>query len=297
MPDIYQYTDYRAFLRDYFKEQKAAHPAFSHPFFARKAGIKSTGFVLHVMKGERNLTKPVALNIARAIGLNAAQTGYFEDIISFDQAKTQSDREFYFGRIAAKRKNVKSKALDDRQYEFYSEWYHSVVRELVTVVDKNSDPATLAKLLVPPITPKQAKNSLRLQAELGILKKDGSGRYFQESPFVSGGGPVRNTAIIKFQKEMLEQAKAAWDRFKPEETTMHTTTLCMSEELVERVRQEIRDFKDRLIEIVGNEAKKPERVFHLNLNLFPVTKKVTSPFPLPRGEGKNSAVKLKGMEL
>jgi uncharacterized protein (TIGR02147 family) len=274
MPDIYRYTDYRAFLRDYFAEQKAVNKAFSHLFFARKAGIKSSGFVLHVMKGERNVTRPVALNIARAIGLDPAQTEYFEDLVSFGQVKTQSDREFYFGRITAKRKNVRAKPLDDRQYEFYSAWYHSVIRELITLVDKNNDPSALSKLIVPPITPKQAKNSLKLQAELGILRKGKNGRYRQAAPFVSGGGPVRNTAIVKFQKEMLEHAKAAWDLFKADETTMHTETLCMSGELVDRILQEIRNFKDRLLEIVGNEKKPPERVFHLNLNLFPVTKSI-----------------------
>ena len=272
MPDIYHYIDYRAFLRDYFAEQKAATPSFSHPFFTRKAGIKSIGFVLHVMKGERNLTKSVALGIARAMGLTPAQTEYFEDIVSFDQAKKQSDKEYYLERIAVKRKSVKAKPLNERQYEFYSEWYHSVLRELVTMVDKNSDPVKLAKLIVPPITPKQAKDSLMLQKELGILKKGKKGRYRQDRQFVSAGGPVRNTALIKFQKEMLEHAKSAWDRFKTGEMTMHTVTLCMSEELVERIRQEIREFKERLLEIVGSEKKKPERAFHLNLNLFPVTK-------------------------
>ena len=57
---------------------------------------------VHVMKGQRNLTKPVALNIARAIGLDAARTEYFEDLVSFGQAKTQSDREYYFDGIAGK---------------------------------------------------------------------------------------------------------------------------------------------------------------------------------------------------
>jgi uncharacterized protein (TIGR02147 family) len=274
MPDIYRYTDYRAFLRDYFKEQKAKKPSFGHVIFASKAGIKSTGFILHVMKGERNLTRPVALGIARAMGLTAAQTEYFEDLVSFGQAKLQSDKEYYLERIAAKRKGVKVEALDDQQYEFYSAWHHSVIRELITLVRKNNDPAALAKLLVPAITAKQAKESLELQTELGILKRTGSGRYRQKAPFVSGGGPVRSTAVVKFQKEMLEQAKGAWDRFTAEEATMHTTTLCMSGELVERIRQEIREFKERLMEIVGSEKKKPERVFHLNINLFPVTKSV-----------------------
>jgi uncharacterized protein (TIGR02147 family) len=272
MPDIYHYTDYRAFLRDYFTGQKAKKPSFGHELFASRAGIKSTGFILHVMKGQRNLTRPVALGIARAMGLTAAQTEYFEDLVSFGQAKLQSDREYYLERIAAKRKSVKSEALDDRQYEFYSAWHHSVIRELITILNRNSDPAMLARLLVPAITARQAKESLELQAELGILKKRRNGRYSQAKPFVSGGGPVRSIAVVKFQKEMLEHAKGAWDRFKAEEATMHTATLCMSGDLVDTIRQEIRNFKERLIELVGNEKKKPERVFHLNINLFPVTK-------------------------
>jgi uncharacterized protein (TIGR02147 family) len=273
MPDIYQYTDYRAFLRDYFAERKAANDSFSHQFFARKAGIKSSGFVLHVMKGQRNLTRPVLLNVARAIGLDAGRTEYFEDIVSFDQATTQSDREYYFGRIAAKRKHIKAVSIDDRQYQLYSEWYHCALRELVTLVPKADDPSTLAKLLVPAITSGQVKSSLRLQEELGILKKNKSG-FSQAQPFVSGGGPVRNTALVKYQKEMLAHAMSAWDRFTPAETTMHTATLCMSEDLLDKIRQEIRDFKNRLLELVGSEEKKPERVFHLNINLFPISKAV-----------------------
>ena len=277
MPDIYQYSDYRAFLRDYFKEQKAANPAFSHQFFARKANIKSSGFVLHVMKHERNVTRPVLLNIACAIGLDPAQTEYFEDLMAFDQAKTQSDREFYLGRIAAKRKHVKAKPLDDRQHELYSAWYHPVIRELVNLVEDNADHTAISKLLIPPVTPKQAKNSLRLQKDIGVLAVDRRGKYHQADAFISSGGPVRNTALVKYQKDMLEQAKVAWDRFTTDEITMHTVTLCMSEDLLGTVREEVRAFKNRLLELVGSEQKDPERVFHLNINLFPVTKSMKKP--------------------
>ncbi len=273
MPDIYRYNDYRAFLRDYFTEQKTANPVFSHQYFAQKAGIRSSGFILHVMKGERNLTRPVMLKIARAIGLDTAQTEYFEDLVAFDQAKTQSDREFYLARIAAKRKSVKADPLDDRQYEFYSAWYHPVIRELVTIADDINDYEAISKCLVPPITLKQAKDSLKLLKEIGLITIDKNGRYKQSEQFVSGGGPVRNTALVRYQKDMLEQAKAAWDRFTTEEITMHTVTLCMSEDMFKTVREEVRAFKKRLLELVGSERRNPERVYHLNINLFPVTKK------------------------
>jgi uncharacterized protein (TIGR02147 family) len=274
MPNLYQYTDFRSFLRDYFTEQKAARPGFSHQYFARKAGIKSSGFVLHVMKGERNLTRQVMLGITRALVLDAKQTAYFDDLVSFGQAKNQSDREYYYGRIADRRKRINVNALADKQYAFYSEWHNTVLRELVTIMCDETSPASLAKALIPPIDPKQAKQSLSLMEDLGILKKDKSGKYKQADQFISGGGPLRDTAIVAFQKEMLDQAKNAWDRFSINETTMHTLTLCMSEGLLKRIQQEIREFKERLLSIVGSENKKPERVFHLNINLFPVSKAI-----------------------
>jgi hypothetical protein len=67
--------------------------------------------VLHVIKGERNCTRTVLLKIARAVGLSAHQTAYFEDLVTSDQARTQSDKEFYLGRINEKRRNVKARPL------------------------------------------------------------------------------------------------------------------------------------------------------------------------------------------
>lgn len=276
MPDIFQYVDYRAYLKDYFEESKAKSKVFSHMNFARKAGIKSSGFILHVMKGERNLTRPVLLKVARAIKLNKRETEYFEDLVCFDQAKNQTDKNYYFERIAQTRKSINIKTLDDRQYEFYSAWYHSVLRELITLIKDNRDKKLLSKLLVPSITLRQVQKSLKLQEELRIIKKDKKGRYSQTQSFIAGGGPVRNMAVVNFQRDMLKLALETWERFKNKEISMSTVTMCMSEELVETIRKEIQKFKERILEIVGNEKKKPERVFNLNLNLFPVSKHVDS---------------------
>ena len=272
MKDIYTYTDYRLYVRDYFAAQKEEDTRFSHQVFARKAGIHSSGFVLHVMKGERNLTKPVMLKIARAMELDAVQTDYFDDLVSFDQAKTPGDKEYFFNRIAAKRRSVRVRTLEDRQYEFYSQWYHSVIRELITMTGTTAEAKTLAKLLIPVISPVQFKKSLRLQEELGLLRKLKNGNYEQAESFLEAGGAIRNLALIKYQKEMLQQASKAWERFKSNEIMMNTVTLCMPESMMETVKEEIRNFKRRLFAIAAEEEKKSDRVFHINMNVFPVTK-------------------------
>src|SRR4051794_5482246 len=39
MPDLFAYTDYREFLKDYYEEQKAKDPKFSHRYFTMKVGF------------------------------------------------------------------------------------------------------------------------------------------------------------------------------------------------------------------------------------------------------------------
>jgi len=274
MPDIYHYTDYRAFLRDFFIERKSVNSGFSHQSFARRAQIKSKGFLLHVMQNERNLTKPVLLKVARAIGLTPAETEYFEDLVSFDQAKNTTDKNFYFAKIASRRSTIQCKNLDDLHYAFFSAWYHSVVRELITLVSPNADSAKLAKLLIPPISAAQVRESLKLMLSLGLIKKDGEGNYTQNEPFITAGGPVRNIAIMNFQKSMLALASQAWDYFSENEINMNTLTMTMSDDCIAVINKEIALFKKRLLDLIANEDKKATRVHHLNISFFPVSRRI-----------------------
>jgi hypothetical protein len=43
MPDLYGYIDYRKYLKDYYEEQKARDPKFSHRYFAAYRGQDPQG--------------------------------------------------------------------------------------------------------------------------------------------------------------------------------------------------------------------------------------------------------------
>lgn len=47
---LFSYDDYRKFLQDYFEEQKSQSTAFSHRFFAAKAGFKTSSYCLNVIR-------------------------------------------------------------------------------------------------------------------------------------------------------------------------------------------------------------------------------------------------------
>jgi uncharacterized protein (TIGR02147 family) len=274
MPDIFQYTDYRLFLRDYFEQSKRNNPVFSHQYFARRAGIKSSGFMLHVIKGQRNLTIAVLHKVAHAIGMDASQTGFFELLVHFNQAREQRDKDYYLQQLMEKRRTVKTVRLVDKHYEFWKDWHHSAVREIIPVAGKNATPAGIAKLMVPAQSPAKVKASLKLLAELGLARKRGDGTYEITHQYIEGDNPVHRAAIVAFQRQMLGLAQQAWDNCKPGEVTAHTLTLAMSENLATELRRDIEQFKKKLIEKVIAEKEAPERLYEITMNYFPLSKKI-----------------------
>jgi uncharacterized protein (TIGR02147 family) len=170
------------------------------------------------------------------------------------------------------RKFFSVKKVEDNQYEFYSSWYHSVIRELITFADSNSDAKRLSKALVPEITTIQLKKSLKLLERLNLIKRNKDGLYVQTDQFLVGGGATRTDSIVNFQKEMLQNGLEAWNRFKEKEISMNTMTLCMSEELMPEVVKIIQNCKESIMSLVKAEQKPPERVYQININLFPVSK-------------------------
>ncbi len=274
MQSIFQYTEYRKYIKDYYEEKKQVSKTFSFEVFARKANIGSKGFLHHVMKGDRNLTRPVLLNVAKAMGLSDLETEYFEHLVSFDQAKSQREKDYCYLKILSYRQSVQARSLDDNQYRFYSEWYHSAIREILGVLEVHT-PSEIARALTPPISAGQARESLRLMEELGLIRKELDGRYASTEPFITGTSrSVTKTAISNFQRRMCTLASEVWDRFSEDEFNMGTMTMSVSESLLPKIVEELRACRNRILTMVRDDQRKSTRVYQLNTNLFPLSHKL-----------------------
>lgn len=84
LPSIFDYTSYRAFLRDWLEAKKRIRSKFSHRTFARLAEQKSPSLLLQVMRGDRNLTEATCASFAKALGLVGDEKKHFEDLVLLD---------------------------------------------------------------------------------------------------------------------------------------------------------------------------------------------------------------------
>jgi uncharacterized protein (TIGR02147 family) len=182
---IFEYDDYRIFLKDFFNAKKREKPSFSQRYFAKKVGFNAHNFCTLVIQGKRNLSIDSIQKIISGLGLKGKSGTYFENLVYLNQAKTLDEKEHYFQRAKKIGKKTKFYQLHKDQFFFYEKWYYPVVRELVTLAEWNEDYSVLAKSVRPPISPSEAKEAVELLLNTGMVEKDKNDIYALSNEFVT----------------------------------------------------------------------------------------------------------------
>ncbi len=268
--DLFQYSDYRQFLRDWYHESKKLRGSISFRSLARRAGFKSINFFKLVMEGKRNLTEESLVKVAAGLRLNKQEKDFFRNLVFFNQAKTHEEKDFYYQALLRSRKFSQLKPIEKDQYEYYSTWYHPVIRELVVSKDFDGSAAGLARRLSPPITPAQTEKSIALLEKLGFIQKADDGRWRQASSLVSTGAELSSHLVHNYHKVILDLTKEILDRVPATRRDISTMTLGVVKDRVPELKKKIQDFRQEILKLVSVDAH-PEEVIQLNIQMFPLT--------------------------
>jgi uncharacterized protein (TIGR02147 family) len=270
--DVFAYRDFRAFLRAYYERHKAERQGFSAEDFSKRAGLRSPNYLKLVIDGERNLTPDVAHRFAEACGLRDEAVDYFCALAAFNQAKTARERELHYTKLQSFRRFRAAHRLDAAQSAYHSEWFIPAVFELCARQDFDGDPRWIARTLLPPISPKQAKQALAVLEQLGLLVRGQRGRLEQaESVIETPEGPLGHH-VVQFHRTMMQRAAEALDRVPREDREIAALTMCVSEARMRELKAELEAFRNRLAERYKADPQ-PERVVQVNFQLFPLSRK------------------------
>jgi uncharacterized protein (TIGR02147 family) len=270
MKSIYEYTNYRLFLKDFY-ESKKAESGYTYREFAKDAGMNSTSWLLHLIKGTKNLSADSIIRIAKALKLGKAETGYFEMLVPFTQAKTNSVKDHYFQRMLVLKRKLKVVKISEEQYEYYTKWHHPVIRSLACKMDFGEDYGKLGRCLLPPISDREAKKSVRLLEKLGMISRNAQGRHVLNSAVISTGDEVASLNVINYHKQVSRLAEDAHDLSPKEERDISALTLGIGEEDFHRIKARIQAFRKEIMEM-AQAASDADRVYQLNFQFFPVGK-------------------------
>ena len=271
MISIYEYQNFRLFLSDFLNEKKKQEKGFSQRDILKKMGISSTGFLSNVFSGRNNLTTTQIASLSKVLKLKKAEAAYFESMVLFTQAKTIDEKTTYYSRMVKLHKS-KFKSLKASQLSLFAKWHYAVIRELIYFYEFKGDYKELAKMVDPPISPKEAEEAIMELQKIGLVKQDNEGVYRQKSGIVTTGDEIRSFHVANFIRETMKRAERSLDTTPPEDRDMSVLTLKVSPEKMKQIKTEIQMFRKKILGLVESDHDQ-KQVYQCNINFFPATKK------------------------
>lgn len=268
---VYAYLDYRAFLRDHYVAKKAASRAFSYRAFSKRAGVSSPNYLKLVIEGERSLSPKMAERFAAACGLDADASRYFVHLVTFNQAKSSTERAEAYDKLTGFQRYRQAHKLELAHAAYYSDWYMPAIRELAASAQFREDPEWIADQLVPKVSPLQAQRALETLVELGLLVRGANGRLMQADALVSTGPETRGLHIVAFHRAMTQRAIESIDLVPATERDISSLTLCLGRGGLATLKTRLQRLRRELLELSALETE-PEQVVQVNFQLFPLSR-------------------------
>lgn len=279
-PDnVFEYNDYRAFLRDYYSAKKAAGRGFSYRAFSRWVGVRAPNHLKRVMDGDRNLGLGTARRYAEVIGLEGEQLEYFCDLVSFNQAKTSTTKQASYERLIRFRAYRKAHRLEVQHAQYHAHWYVPAIHEMVVRDDFVLDPAWIAKQLLPAITQQQASAALDVLFALKLIEANEEGTVRQVNQLLSTGPETLGVHIGSYHREMIRRAVESIDLVGGDSRDISSVTLSIPEDGIAQLKELIASFRKQVIDL-ATEGEAADRVVQVNVQLFPLTQRRKGDKPL-----------------
>jgi len=269
-PDVLQYTNYRIFLHDYYVYKKKTSAAFSLRYFADKAGLSSHAHLKLVIDGKRSITKNTVVKMIDGLGLVEERAAYFENLVFFNQAKTDKEKHFYYAQLVKASPRSRLHKMESAQLRIFKEWYHSAILEMVTLKNFNPAPEWVARHLMGKVTPQQAAESLRLLTELGLLVKTANG-YRQQNTLLTTDDEVRDMMVKLYHQQMLRLTEGVIDELPAEERDVSAVTFSIKRKDFPALKKHLQLMRKELLDFSAD-AGNAEDVVQVNIQLFPLTR-------------------------
>lgn len=266
---IWEFGDYRAFIKAVLDDWKSTRKHFSLRWFADRAGFSSHSFVGLVMAGKRNLGPDGADKVARIFKLKGPALDYFRTLVRHNQSETAKEREETLEAMKKARASRDAKKLGREHGRYYDRWETPVVRELAAFSRDGVDASQIGSMFVPPLKSERIREALDLLLELGLLRRDGE-RWIADDAVVSASeipGPVLREARTQYMLRAIEAA----ERLPPTDRHASWSVLSASKKTLDECFRLLDEARQRCLSEAVSDPE-VDGVYVVSLQAFPIAR-------------------------
>ena len=271
MKPITDYQDYRLYMRDFYEEQKRK-TGFSWREFSKVSGFSSSAYLKLVCDGKTRLSKIGITRVAKAMKLSKMQSEYFAAMVVYCDSQDSPSRKSALEKMQSIAENCKVRIVGDDACRYFESWWNPVLRELATLMP-GATPLQISNMLYGGVTRLDVQEALDFLVDAGFLARVAPNTYEQTDMAISGASDAIPKAILSMHSQMAELAKKIVNGLPKSERNFSGLTIASNQQTYELIVKELDACRRKIASIVAN-AEGANRVYRINLQVFPVTKEI-----------------------
>lgn len=265
---IYQYLDYRQYLRDIIAAKRDASASFSFEVLCRRAGDLTKSHLSLILSGKRTLSEEKADALCRALELSDSESRYFRHLVRFNQAKTAEIREFHLNAMLVEsRRNVRDN-IPTNSYRILNAWHCLAIRELARLPDFDANPKAISERFRGLLSPPEAKRAVRDLVETGLLIEAEDGRLSPSDEALRSTDEVTSLAVRKYHASCLELGQKILGLDEIEAREFGSINLLLKAEDKPRMKEMIKNFREQVLSLSADQNAELAQVTQVNIQMF-----------------------------
>ncbi|SOD15822.1 TIGR02147 family protein [Fibrobacter sp. UWB16] len=272
--NIYDYSDYRKFLQEFYELEKSLDSSFSYRVFAAAVGMDAS-LLLKILQGKRHISPKCIDVFVNFFHFKDAKAEYFREMIAYGKAKNDEDVRSHFETLQ-KMRPAACRELDEARYRYFQQWYYPMIRSALDVFNYRGtqDAAALGECCIPKLSASQVKNAVDALLQLGLAHARNDGRVVPTEAHLKTMEHWLSACISDYQSSIAELAGKSIQNTPKEKRDISTLTMALDSRQIDKIREILAKTRKAIVNVVN--AMPPQicdSVYQLNFQLFPMMKK------------------------
>ena len=272
--NIYDYSDYRKFLQEFYELEKSLDSSFSYRVFAAAVGMDAS-LLLKILQGKRHISPKCIDVFVNFFHFKDAKAEYFREMIAYGKAKNDKDVRSHFETLQ-KMRPAACRELDEARYRYFQQWYYPMIRSALDVFNYRGtqDAAALGECCIPKPSASQVENAVDALLQLGLAHARNDGRVVPTEAHLKTMEHWLSACISDYQSSIAELAGKSIQNTPKEKRDISTLTMALDSQQIDKIREILAKTRKAIVNVVN--AMPPQicdSVYQLNFQLFPMMKK------------------------
>jgi len=267
-PSIYQYLDYRQFLKDFITHKRQTSATFSLEQLGRKTGCLTKSHISLIVSGKRALTNRRATALGKALGINERELAYYHKLIQFNQAKDDLEKETFLKEMMSQLGRSLEANISMKSYQILEDWHCIAIRELARLPNFDPNPHAIAAKLKGLITPQEVKKALKVLLEVNMLRMSDDGQILPTSESLRTSDEVNSIAIRRYHQSCLNLGAKIIETEPIESREFGSVTILINPEDIPKIKELIKDLRENVLALSSNQPSEKAKVTQVNIQMY-----------------------------